>query len=103
MMVDELELKRIINVREAMRILAIKTGKYAAFCRAYSRRKVADGVYELVYPNLKNDFDSDMMPLLDAVCQGTLGDNPNHPMHPVRLWKGDVNGQGRKEIGRVQR
>lgn len=88
-MIDsEDELKKAVNVREAMRILAIKTGKYAAMCRAYSRMKVDEKRYELVNPKLKHDFDSEMMPLLQAICKGRLGDNPHDPAHPVRTWKG---------------
>ena len=88
MTVSEEELKRAVNVREAMRVLAIKTGKYALFCRAYSMRKAGDGKYEPANPGLKNSFDSDMMPLLQAICKGRLGDNPHDPAHPVRTWKG---------------
>lgn len=88
MTVSEEELKKAVNVRESMRILAIKTGKYALMCRAYSSRKVDEKRYELVNPKLKYDFDSEMMPLLQAICNGRLGENPHDPAHPVRTWKG---------------
>lgn len=82
------QIQRNVNVREAMKVLAIKTGKYALMCRAYSMKKVDDRHYELVNPKLKYDFDSEMMPLLESICGPTLGENPHHPNHPVRTWKG---------------
>ena len=88
MTVSEEELKKAVNVRESMRILAIKTGKYAKMCRAYSMRKTDKDTYEIANPGLKNAFDSEMMPLLQAICKGRLGDNPHDPAHPVRTWKG---------------
>lgn len=82
------QIQRNVNVREAMRILSIKTGKYALMCRAYSRRKVDEKRYELVNPKLKYDFDSEMMQLLESICGPMLGENPHDPRHPVRTWKG---------------
>lgn len=74
-----------INVNEAMKILAQKTGKYAQMCHAYTRIK-KDGRYVFAYPNLKQQFDSEMFPLLQAICKDELGENPCDPQHPIRRW-----------------
>lgn len=82
------ELTFRINVHESLKMLAVKTGKYATFCRAYARRKVDEKRYEYVNPKLKYDFDADLMPLLESICGPMLGENPHDPRHPVRNWKG---------------
>lgn len=81
------ELTFRINVHESLKMLAVKTGKYATFCRAYAMKKVGENNYEYVNPKLKYDFDSDMMPLLESICGPTLGENPKNPNHPLNVWK----------------
>lgn len=80
------ELVRRINIDLALNILSWKTGKYTAKCEAYRRKKIND-VWVWACPDLKYDFDSEMMPLLEAICGNRLGDNPNLPDHPIRTWK----------------
>lgn len=80
-------IKRRINCRETLKLLSIKLGRYADFCTAYSYEKI-NGKYQYKNPNLKNAFDADMMPTLERICGNRLGDNPNDPTHPIRLYKG---------------
>lgn len=76
---------RRINVDEALRILCIKIGKYADLCTAYVHEKI-NGKYVYKYPNLKHDFDNEMMPLLEKICGNKLGDNPYDPNHPIQRY-----------------
>lgn len=76
-----------INVHESLKMLAVKMGKYATFCRAYARKKVGENSYEYVNPKLKHDFEADMMPMLHEICKGRLGENPKNPNHPLYVWK----------------
>ena len=85
---NDQELTYRINVHESLKMLAVKTGKYTAFCRAYAMKKVGENRYEYVNPKLKYDFDSEMMQLLESICGPMLGENPHDPRHPVRNWKG---------------
>lgn len=81
------ELTFRINVHESLKMLSVKMGKYATFCRAYAMKKVGENNYEYVNPKLKYDFDADMKPMLQEICGSRLGENPKNPNHPINAWK----------------
>ena len=77
---------RQININRALTILAIKMGKYSDMCRAYVHVK-DNGRWVWANPELKWNFDSEMMPLLERICGSSLGENPDQPNHPIQKWK----------------
>lgn len=79
---------RRINVRETLRLLAYRLGRYADMCKAYETQKVGKDQYEYKNPGLKQHFDHEMLPFLEKVCGKWLGENPNMPWHPIQKFKG---------------
>lgn len=76
---------RKVNARETLKKLAWKLGRYAEMCTAYETEK-NNGKYIFKNPGLKNKFDSEMCPLMEEICGGTIGMNPNDPTHPIQRW-----------------
>ena len=87
MAINETALRRNINIRESLKMLSRKCSKYSDMCRAYARTKFADGKWDWTFPKLHDDFEREMMPLLEQICGDRLGENPNDPSHPLYRWK----------------
>lgn len=81
-------LMRKINIRETLRMMACKMGRYKEMCQAYVTQRVGKDCYEYKNPGLKEHFDHEMMPFLEKVCGKWLGENPNMPWHPIQKFKG---------------
>lgn len=79
-------LMRRINYNETLKMFAFKIGKYSDLCHAYSTKRAHDGKNEFIYPSLKHQFDSEVIPFMEKVCGKWLGMNPNDPEHPINKF-----------------
>lgn len=79
-------LMRKLNIQKTMDLLCWHIGKYAQLCTAYCTQKVGKDKYEYKNPGLKHQFDSEIFPMLEQICGEHLGENPNHPNHPIQVF-----------------